>query len=176
MRVFDSTGFLCIRSTLRFSFSKVIGNSVTSNLWSRKQKPTCPCQNLHILRAGWGGRRTVGRRGGAGRGRTGRRWVCLPRGQPSRLPLKASKRTVLNVSLEAWRYEVLFEAMEDHSERLINSNASALRSWLLTSGSALVFPCTNLSCKVCPGTLGSSSRLPRLDLQSDLPAWTLVRR
>ena len=55
------------------------------------------------------GRRTVGRRSGAGPGRTGRRRVVSPKKQPPPLPPKvsrASKTTVLINSPEAWAIEI----------------------------------------------------------------------
>ena len=64
------------------------------------------------------GRRTAGRRGGAGLGRVGRRWVSLPRRQPSLIPSRRSKKTLLGMSLEARTKETLCKPMEEQNVRL----------------------------------------------------------
>ena len=83
-------------------------------------KPTCRIQNPDTPRAGRVGRRTAGRlRGGPGRIR--RRRVCSRRTQPSLVPSRASKTTVLNSPSEARTSEILCKPMEEQSPRLTRS-------------------------------------------------------
>ena len=63
------------------------------------------------------GRRTAGRRGGAGPGRTGRRQIGSPRIQPSPLPSKASNTPVLNVSSGSRTSEMLCKPVGEQSPR-----------------------------------------------------------
>ena len=58
------------------------------------------------------GRRTAGRGGGAGTGRTRRRQVGSPKKQPMLLPSLPAKKSVLGVSLEARTNEFLCKPME----------------------------------------------------------------
>ena len=51
-------------------------------------------------------------------GRRGRRWVGSPGKQPSFLPSRASKTTVLNVSPEARTSEISCKPMEEQNSRL----------------------------------------------------------
>ena len=108
------------------------------------------------------GRRTAGRRGGAGLGRTGRSWVDPARRQHSFLPCSESKTvswTFLRKHEQAksyvnrWRNEIRgwprgWPAVDP---RLISGTASALRSWLLTSVPTPTCLCKPFSCKACPG-------------------------
>ena len=70
------------------------------------------------------GRRTAGRRGWAGTGRTGRRRVGSPRRQPSPLPSRRSKKTLLGVSLEARTKETLCKPKEEQNPRLTRSSSA----------------------------------------------------
>ena len=104
------------------------------------------------------GKRTAGRRGAAGPGRTGCRRVGPPRKQPSSLPSKpstASQTSVLNVFSEARTNDISCKPMGDINGRLTHGfsagRKTALRSWLLTNGPTPMCLCKPFSCKACPG-------------------------
>ena len=96
---------------VRASDSKDFYVSSTENTIRRIQNPGIP------RRVGTG-RRTAGRWGGAGIGSTGRRRVDSPRRQPIPSPPRQSKKTLLDLSLEARTKEILCEPMGEQSQRL----------------------------------------------------------
>ena len=63
------------------------------------------------------GQRTARRRASAGQSRTGRRRVGSSRKHPSLLHSRASKTTVLNVSLEARTKKTRLNRIDEHNER-----------------------------------------------------------
>ena len=63
-------------------------------------------------------RRTTGRRGGAGPGRTGLRRIGKPRRKPFLVPFKASNAPVLNDSSEARTREIPCKPKEEQNLRL----------------------------------------------------------
>ena len=139
----------------------------------------CRVQNPDIQRAVRGGAAHGGAAGGAGQAGSGRRRVGLPRRHPSRLPPRALKQTVLDVSSEGRTNKYPCKAIAEQSERLIRGTAAALRSWLLTSGPTPFCSCEPFSRKACPGTRmlqtwapharTSQTRVPNLDVPQNRP-------
>ena len=90
-------------------------------------KPICRIQNPDIPRAGRDGAAHCGWRDGAGMGRTAGRWVDSTRKQPSFLPPRRSKETILGVSLEARTKETICEPMGEQSQRLTRGLSAGRR-------------------------------------------------
>ena len=70
--------------------------------------------------------RTAGRWGGAGRDGTGHQRIAPPRKQPSLLPSRALKTTVLDDSSEARTKKYFFKRMEEHSNTGDDRSTSGL--------------------------------------------------
>ena len=99
------------------------------------------------------------RRGGALWDGTGHQRVGPPRRQLTLLTLGAWKTTVQDDSSEARTNEVLFKSEEEQNILLTWGTASALCSWLLTSGLSPICLCKPLSCEAYPGICNSNTRI-----------------
>ena len=127
-----------------------------SHIWLNLSNPNCRVQNPDIPRAG-----RLGADGWAGSGKTGCQQNCSPRGQETLVPSKAWKTRRLNVSPEARTSEILCNPNAGTKNRLttgssavhpriITGTASALSSWLLTSGPMPLCSWKTCSCRDFP--------------------------